>query len=223
LFELLPVVEIDPGNLSKFLSVRRFSDKVVYKVQFNKPDLYQPRSRGKQFDGEEFAKHPERYVARFEQFIPHLTMIVNGIYWEPEYPPLVTRRYIQTLFRRHRHPRLRVIGDITCDIEGSIELTVKATTSLNPVYVFHADTGVPLDGWEGRGPVVLAVDKLPAELPREASESFGSALLPFVPLLAQTRFDRSFERLDLPPEFRHALIAHRGALLPKFSYLSEHL
>lgn len=223
LFDLLPVVEVEPRNLTKFLSARRFSDKVVYRVQFHKPDLYRSRSRGKPFDNEEFAAHPERYVAKLDQFIPHLTMIINGIYWEPGSPRLVTRRFIHALFKRYRRPRLRVIGDITCDIDGSIEITVKATDSLNPVYVFDPETGTPRDGWEGRGPVVLAVDKLPTELPREASESFGAALLPFVPELARARFDRPFEMLDLPPEFRHALITHRGTLLPKFTYLAKHL
>ncbi len=221
LFELLPTVEIEPDQLQHFVRAGRFSDRVLYKVQFQKSDMFRHRTPRRKFDVEHFHKHPEAYVNRFERFVPDLTMIINGIYWEPQFPRLLTKKFMKTLYKREPHPRLRVIGDITCDIDGSIELTVKETDARNPVYVYEPLSGTVHDGWEGNGPVVLAVDKLPAELPREASESFGNALMPFVPELATARFSRPINDLVVPEEFRRAIIAHRGALSARFSYLKK--
>jgi alpha-aminoadipic semialdehyde synthase len=150
-------------------------------------------------------------------------MLVNGIYWEPRYPRIVTKRAIKNLFAKERKPRLRVIGDITCDIDGSVQLTVKETNQENPVYVFEAATGKIKDGVRGRGPVVLSVDKLPTELPFEASLTFGGALLPFVPALARMDYSRPVRMDALPPEFRNALIVRHGALTKPFHYLKKHL
>lgn len=221
LFDLLPTVEIDPDALQAFIRSGRFSDRVLYKVQFQKADMFQHKTSGRRFDVEHFHKHPELYASRLERSVPHLTMIINGIYWEPGFPRLLTKKFMKALYKRDSHPRLRVVGDITCDIDGSIELTVKETDARNPVYVYDPLSGRVHDGWKGRGPVILAVDKLPAELPREASESFGNALMPFVPELAAARFSRPINDLVIPEEFRRAIIAHRGALSARFSYLRK--
>jgi alpha-aminoadipic semialdehyde synthase len=63
------------------------------------------------------------------------------------------------------------------------------------------------------------VDKLPTELPREASAAFGASLSPLVPVLAATDFAAPFEELALPPELKRAVIAHKGMLTPAFAYL----
>jgi alpha-aminoadipic semialdehyde synthase len=67
------------------------------------------------------------------------------------------------------------------------------------------------------------VDNLPTELPREASASFGEALLPFIPPLARCDFSRPLSELDLPPELSIAIIAHQGQLTPEFEYLKQYL
>jgi alpha-aminoadipic semialdehyde synthase len=148
-------------------------------------------------------------------------VVVNGIYWEPRFPRLVTAGEVRSLYAGGASPRLRVIGDITCDIGGSVEVTVKETNLTEPVFVYDPASGKIADGWQGRGPVVMAVDKLPAELPREATEFFGDALEPFVPRLSGADFSLPADRLDVPAEFRRALIAHRGELTPEFSYLYD--
>ncbi len=222
LFDLLPTVELRPEELHKFFLAGRFLDKVVYKVRFQKPDMFRHK-RNQPFNAREFQEHPERYTNRFEQFVPYLSVIINGIYWEPRFPRLVTKRFIKGLYVEDPRQRLRVIGDITCDIGGSIELTVKETDATNPVYVYEAKTGAIRDGWEGRGPVVLAVDKLPAELPREASESFGKGLMPYVPALASANFKKPAELIRIPKEFKKAMIIHNGKLRPSFRYLKKDL
>ena len=69
------------------------------------------------------------------------------------------------------------------------------------------------------GPVILAVDKLPTELPREASAAFGASLEPYVPALAAADFTVPFEQLALPGDLKRALIAHEGKLTPAYAYL----
>ncbi len=221
LFDLLPTAEIDADSLQQFVRSGRFSDRVLYKVTFRKSDLFRHRKTGKPFDAGHFQKYPEDYTRKFEQYVPYLTMLVNGIYWEPRFPRLLTKKFMRAFYKKESGPRLKVIGDITCDIDGSIELTVKETDSRNPVYVYEPLTDTVRDGWKGKGPVVLAVDKLPAELPREASESFGNALIQFVPELAAANFAKSFKTLMIPEEFKKAMIVQRGRLRPDFSYLTK--
>jgi alpha-aminoadipic semialdehyde synthase len=135
----------------------------------------------------------------------------------------VSKESIRTLYTGSSQPNLRVIGDLGCDIEGAIECTVKCTESADPVFVFDPQTGEIRSGVDGTGPVVLAVDILPAELPREASEEFSATLAHFVPALARADFSVPFEHLDLPQELLRAVIVHRGELTPDFRYLEAHL
>jgi len=222
IFDLLPTQELQPEDLPSFFKRGVFSDRKLYKVQFRKPDMFAPRKPGAGFDNTEFREAPDRYRSIFRTFLPFLTVLINGIYWEPAYPRLVTKKAIRKLYGSGR-PRLRVIGDITCDVDGSIELTVRTTDAEHPVFTYEAMTGEVTDGWKGQGPVILAVDKLPTELPREASSSFGDALVPFVPQLAAADYSASGRKLDVPAEFRRALVAHRGRLAPSFEYLKQFL
>ncbi len=120
-------------------------------------------------------------------------------------------------------PKLRVLGDITCDVGGSIEANVGATSPGDPVYVYDVRTGEARLGVVGRGPVVMAVDNLPCEFPREASEHFGDSLLRFVPALSRCDWDAPLEDLALPPELKKAVVVHRGQLTPGFHYLEAAL
>ena len=185
--------------------------------------MYRPRLAGLRFSLEEFRRKPANYVGQLKEFLPYLTLLVNGIFWEPGVPRLLTKSFARTLYRRRPAPSLRVIGDITCDIRGSIELTVATTDSTDPVFVYNPETGQARRGWKGRGPVILAVDKLPTELPREASEAFGAQLMPFVGQLARTDFRRALSKLSIPPEFRSAVILHRGKLTPQYNHLRNPL
>ncbi len=104
---------------------------------------------------------------------------------DPEIPEVHHQAFPEKLFAGDARPRLRVIGDITCDIDGSIECTVKATDSENPVYVYDPFEDKAIPGFEGRGPAVLAVYNLPAELPLESSTYFSGKLKEYVPALAE--------------------------------------
>ena len=145
-------------------------DKVVYKEQ----DMVEPIDPAQPFELQDYYAHGERYQSRFAPHLPLLTVLVNGTYWDERYPRLVTKDRLRAMWSHEATPRLRVIGDLGCDIEGAIECTLKCTEPSDPVYVYDPVDGTIVSGVDGKGPVVLAVDILPAELPREASEAFSS-------------------------------------------------
>ncbi len=222
-FDLLPYEKIAPKELNAFMAAGRFSDKQLYKVVFKEEDIVVPIKATESFDLDAYYRHPGRFKGRFEQYLPHMTVLINCIYWEEKYPRLVTKAWLRSEWNEGAWPRLRVIGDITCDIEGSIECTVEATEPDRPVFTYIPSNGDIVYGWEGEGVVVMAVDTLPAEVPREASLSFGEMLLPYVAGLASTDFSLPFDELALGDVLKHSIIAHRGGLTEKYQYLAEYL
>jgi saccharopine dehydrogenase (NAD+, L-lysine-forming) len=219
----LPVVEISPDQIAAVAQGDDASRRVLYKAVFKEEHMVEPVSSDDRFELQDYYQHPEKYRSRFETCLPYLSILVNAIYWDTMYPRLVTRDYVRRAYGGGRSPRLKVIGDISCDVEGAIEVTVKSTEPDEPVFVYDPETGQATDGYEGRGPVVMAVDILPSELPREASIDFSRVLGAYVPAIARADFTAPFERLDLPPEIKHAVILHQGRLTPAYRYLQEFL
>ncbi len=213
----LDPIDVAPEQLAecsphpgRFLRVR-FEEE-----HFAEPNGVEP------FSKERYYEYPETMRGVFsERYLPHLTVLVNAIYWDERYPRLVTKRDIKELYRNDAQPRLQVIGDVSCDIEGSIEITHKATTPDQPIYTYDADRDSSTFGLEGRGPTVMAVDILPTELPREASAAFSSALAPLVPELARHDFRTGIEGLS--GVLRRAVVVDRGRLSPDYAYLAEYL
>ena len=228
--DLLPIVEIEPEDVaplvegSDYAALRQAQDtaNAIYKVVFKEEHTVEPISPKDRFELQDFYDHPEKYRGKFESYVPYLTLIVNCIYWEENYPRLVTNEYLKQLYGAGQ-PRLRVIGDISCDIEGAIECTVRSTEPDEPVFVYNPFTGEATDGYEGEGPVVMAVDILPSELPRDASVDFSAVLQEFIPAIAKADFSVPFEQLELPLEIKRAVIAYHGELTPDYRYIEEFL
>jgi hypothetical protein len=217
----LPTREVKPENLgSKFEDP---SPHCFYQTTFREEDLVEPTAKAGAFNLQDYYDHPEDYRSVFDPYLPQLTVLMNCNYWDERYPRLVTKKQLRKMWSGDTPPRLRVIGDLGCDIEGSVECTLKCTEPSDPIYVYDPIEGTISSGVDGAGPVVLAVDILPAELPREASEEFSSTLASFLPALAQADFDVPFSELALPPELLGAVIAHRGELTPDYAYIEEHL
>ena len=219
ILDALPIIELDPADVADVAQDSQASRHHIYKVVFKEEHMVEPISPDERFGLHDYYHHPGKYGGVFARYLPHPTILVNAIYWAPQYPRLVTKADLKELFAGEETPRLRVIGDISCDVEGAIEATVKSTDPGNPVYVYHPDSGETTDGHEGKGPVIMAVDILPSELPREASSDFSHVLLEFIPALAQADFAVSFDELELPPAIKRAVIAHRGELAPGYRYL----
>lgn len=223
ILDLLPVEEIRPVDLLRNSGFLQSPDRSpIAKVVFREEDTVLRLDRSVPFDLQEYYNHPERYRAAFERYLPKLHVLVNCIYWESTYPRLIAKDAIRRLFAAGP-PTLRVIGDISCDVEGSVETTVKATEPDDPVYVYLPAEDRAISGVEGAGPVVMAVDILPSELPREASTYFSQTLKGFVPAIVAADYSCDFETLDLPGELKRAVIAYRGSLTPEYRYLEKHL
>ncbi len=222
ILDLLPVVEVEPKDVASLAQGSDYARNVIYKAVFKEEHTVEPISPHDHFELQDYYDHPEKYRGKFESYVPHLTMIVNCIYWAEKYPRLVTKEYLKQLYRAGQ-PRLRVIGDISCDIDGAIECTLRSTEIDEPVFVYHPVTGEATDGYEGEGPVVMAVDILPAELPRDASVDFSGVLTRFIPPIARADYTAPFEQLALPPEIKRAVIAHQGKLTPDYRYIEQFL
>lgn len=217
----LPVKEITPEKLLTLHQRKKLPDNLIYKVVFKEEDLVE-RIDGTPFDLQDYYTHPENYRGKFEQYLPYISVLINCVYWDPKYPRLVTKQAIKKLFANGR-PKLTVIGDISVDVEGSIECTLKPATIEKPIYIYDPETETISDGHDKDGMLVMAVDILPAELPRDASESFGEVLINFVKPIADADFDELFEDLDLPRAIKKALILHNGELTPEYTYLEKYL
>jgi alanine dehydrogenase len=218
-YDLLPVQEITPEEV---LTQATAPDR-CYKVVYREQHLVKPATAGATFDLQEYYEHPDRYEADFFPRVAPLTLLINCIYWEPRYPRLLDRTQLADLYGTATPPHLRVIGDITCDIDGSVACTTRATTPEAPIYVYDPQTGETHDGVEGRGPVVLAVDFLPCELPVDASRHFSGALRPFIADLARADLSQPLVQSGLPPELLRATVVYQGELTESYSYLREHV
>lgn len=222
ILNLLPVQVVEPGDLAAITVRSDAARDLIYGATFREEHMVTPRDGLQPFDCQRYYDCPDNFRPIFEQFLPHLTVMINGIYWDARYPRLVTKEGLRRLAETGPL-RLQVIGDISCDIEGSVEITMKTTDPGQPVFVYDPLTGNVQDGYEGEGVVVMAVDILPSELPRDASESFSTALLAYIPAIAAADYNVPFEELALPPEIKRAVIAHRGQLTPPYQYLQRYL
>lgn len=219
---LLPVKEISPEKLLTLKNRKKLPDNIIYKVVFKEEHLMKPIRANEKFDLRHYYANPENYKSQFEQYIPHLTLLMNCMYWDARYPRIVTKDYLEKLFSKGR-PKLTVIGDITCDPDGSVECTHKGTHIEDPLFVYNPVTREPKMGYQTDGMLVMAVDILPSELPRDSSSGFGDALLHFVKPIANADYDLPFEDIDLPRAIKKALILHKGELTPDYEYLKDHV
>ena len=220
ILDILPVKEISPNEINKVYE--NFSNKLIYKVVFKEQDMVEPLSPNDKFELQDYYSHPEKYQSVFEKYVSKLTILMNCIYWEAKYPRLVTKDFLKKNYS-NKDFHLQVIGDISVDINGAIEFTMKATSPDNPVFIYNPLTDTIRDGYAGEGIVVMAVDNLPCELPRDSSREFSSAISPFVPDIINADFTYDFENLNLPPEIKRAVVLYDGKLTPRYQYMEKFL
>ncbi len=220
--DLLPTIEITPEDLLDLRKSGKFSNKKVYKIVFKEEDLSEPIDPNHKFNLSDYYNHPEKHKNQFEKYPEHLTILMNCMYWDDNYPRIISKDFIEKIYA-NKELKLKVIGDVTCDPDGSIEFTHKGTVIQDPVFVYDPTNREPTMGFEGVGITVMAVDILPSELPRESSLSFGEALHRFIPAIAGADYGQDFESLKLSTEIKRALILHQGELTPDYQYIEEYL
>ncbi len=218
----LPVTELAPEELpGLFAPGAAANPHTVYKVVL-KEQHQAERIDGAPFVLDDYYQNPEQYRGIFERWVPYLSVLVNCIYWDERYPKLLTRRFLQELHGQKRL-RLLAVGDITCDIDGSIEMTTQATNQESPALRWDPAADQVTREVSGPGVGILAVDNLPAELPRDATRHFGESLKPYMAALSAIDPGVAFDTASLPPELRKAVIVWNGKLTPDYQYLEEYL
>lgn len=222
IFDCLPLEHLEPENLAGFIHDKKGRHDRIYLTVFKEEHLAKNKS-GEPFDLQEYYKHPENFESQFEQYLPHISILVNAIYWDKRYPRFVTWENLKRLYEKQQKPKLCAIADITCDINGSIECNVKVSDSGRPAYLVNPITHSIADGHKGDGIVMLAIDNLPCELPRDSSQFFSRQLRPFLPNILKADYSQPLEASGLLPELQKAVIVYNGKLTQAYRYLEEYL
>jgi hypothetical protein len=184
-------------------------DEPVYTQLLSKDMFY--KDGQEEWDGADYHAHPELYHSAFYPFTKCADVFINGIYWDKRIPTFFTAAQMA-----ESDFKIKVIGDITCDIapDSSVPSTLRASTIAHPYYGYDPTTGAECAPYEPEGIDIMAIDNLPNELPRDASEDFGNMLM-----------SRVIPRL-LSPSSRTldaATIAIDGRLNSPYEYLREYV
>lgn len=198
----LNIMEVEPEDFLK----GGFKSTVYTQLWIH--HLYE-RISDKGFEKQEFHSDPDLYTGIFSPYSKVSDLMVNCIYWDPRAPLFFTKQEMrQTGFS------IVTIADITCDIDGSVPATLRATTIDDPVMGYDPVTESEMEPFQPSSIDIMSIDNLPNELPRDASRDFGSMLI-----------DNVIDELIAGngPIIEKATIAINGTLGPKFKYLQDYL
>ncbi len=174
-------------------------------------DVYTKRKDKAPFSFDHFFQNPDQYKSNFKTFTKATDVLIMAAFWNPKAPRLFSLEEV-----KDQSFRIRVIADITCDIDGSVPTTIRSTTIEDPVYDYDLQNFMELEAFSDEEQLsVMAIDNLPNELPRDASESFGEQLVEFVLPDLLMGYNQ--------PIIKNAIIAEDGDLTPKFEYLRDYL
>jgi len=198
--------------------IKRVDPEQYLFQQFDEPvysqidvDVYTKRKDGSTFSYDHFFKNPGSYKSNFKTFYKTTDMLIMAAYWDPQAPRLFELKAV-----KDEAFKIRVIADITCDIDGSVPTTTRPTTIDDPAYDLNLQTFEEMKAFSNEGNLsVMSIDNLPNELPRDASESFGEQMIQYVLPDLVTDFDQ--------PVIKKATIAENGGLTPNFEYLRDYL
>ncbi|MEE4114601.1 MAG: NAD(P)-dependent oxidoreductase [Marinilabiliaceae bacterium] len=197
-------VQVSPRD---FLT-KNFDVPVV--CQLN-PGDYVKHVDGKKFDLRHFFENPKEYVSAFKPYTEVADIYIAAHFWDPDSPKFITGADL-----KDEKFNISVIADVSCDIDGPIASTLRATTIADPFYGYNRTTGKEEPAFKKEGNItVMSVDNLPGELPRDASSDFGEQLTEYVlPDLIFGRKDGMIKR---------ATICENGELTDDYKYLTGYL
>lgn len=193
----------------------------LYGVMVDQSDLVKKTGGGEEpFDVKHYRCNPSEYESTFAANVaPVSNVIVNGIYWDERYPRLLTKAEMTDLYKQG-HKSLFAVGDISCDVNGSIEFLQHTTTIDKPFFSWNPVTNKEMDDINADSVAIMGVDILPTELSVESSKHFGDALLPLLKQLIVDGYNQDgHDYEELPPELANACIARDGSLTPNFQYI----
>ncbi|NOZ48248.1 MAG: alanine dehydrogenase [Chlorobi bacterium] len=172
------------------------------------PWHYTKRKDGSAFDLEHFFNNPHEYESTFKPFTKVTDMFIACHFWDPKSPVFITKDDM-----REDDFRIKVIADVSCDVDGPIASTIRASTIANPIYGYNPITEKEDEPYAKGNITVMAVDNLPGELPRDSSVDFGNGLI-----------DKVFPSIfgeDTDEIIHRASITINGKLNSHFAYLQD--
>ena len=204
-------------EILEHIGIRKVGAKELLLQYFDEPvftvlstEEYYRRKTDGGYERQEFYSHPEKYESHFLKYAEVSDILMAAAYWDPKAPKLFKMEDI-----RSEEFSISVIADITCDIDGSIPTTVKSSSILNPIYDIDRESFEVLPAFGKQTSIsVMAIDNLPTELPRNASEDFGSQLIQH--LIPELLKEES-KTLD------KATIAKEGDLTIEFIFLNDYV
>ncbi len=173
-------------------------------------DWYNKHKEGKTFDFQEFFKHPERFEGDFEKFTKVADIYIAGHFYGQGAPYIYTKDHVQA-----PDNKIKVVGDISCDINGPVVTTIKASTIDNPIYGYDPNTGQETDYKTKHAIACMTVDNLPNEIARDASEGFGKSF--------EKHIIPSFFNNDKDGVLQRAQMTRNGKLTERFKYLQDYV
>ena len=203
--EILDAMKIKEVSIDNYLG--KIYSEPVY-VQIDVLD-YNKRKDGKQSDKEDFYQHPTEYISDFGRFTKVSDIFMAGHFYANDAPVILTREMLEA-----NDCRIKVVADISCDVNGPIACTIKASTIADPFFGYLPKENIEVPYTHPAAIVVMSVDNLPCELPKDASEGFGEMFMEHViPAFFNGDKDGILER---------AKITQNGQLTERFKYLQEY-
>ena len=201
------------------MGIRKVTPSKLLSATYDEPVFAQLSSRdyhvhaeGKEFNRIEFFEFPEKYQSSFLDYAREADILIAAAFWDPNAPVLFTRHDVLK-----NDFSIKVIADITCDIEGSIPSTKKPSTIDDPIYDYDPTTDQIAPALAEEGNItVMAVDNLPCELPRDASNDFGTELINNV-------LPNLLGDVDKDDTIKRATITKKGELTENYKYLQGYV
>ncbi|HLA54585.1 MAG TPA: NAD(P)-dependent oxidoreductase [Flavobacterium sp.] len=203
--EILDGIKIKQISISDYLT--KNYDGPVY-TQLDVLD-YNKRIDGQVLDNKDFYHNPTDYISDFGRFTKVSDIFMAGHFYGNDAPVILTRNMLQSVDNK-----IKVVADISCDVEGPIASTLRSSTIAEPLYGYLPIEDREVDMFHPAAIVVMAVDNLPCELPKDASEGFGEMFMEHViPAFFNGDKDGILER---------AKVTENGKLTERFKYLQEY-
>ena len=204
--EILDAIKIKEVSVENYLT-KNYSQPVY--TQIDVLD-YNKRKDGQVLDFTDFYKNPKEYVSDFEKFTKVTDIFIAGHYYANESPMILSQEMLQS-----KDCQIKVVADISCDVNGPIACTLRSSTIAEPLYGYLPNENKEVDVFHPAAIVVMAVDNLPCELPKDASEGFGEMFMEHV--------IPAFFNGDKDGILQRAKITEKGKLTPRFSYLQDYV
>ncbi|AWG23178.1 alanine dehydrogenase [Flavobacterium faecale] len=203
--EILEEIKIKEVAPDHFLT-KKYAQSVF--TQLAVSDYYKHKE-GNAFDFLDFKENPSAHESDFEKYSQVAEMYVSGHFHAPGSPEILSREMLQS-----KNSNIKVIGDISCDIDGPIASTIRSSTVDEPFYGYLPSENKEVDVFHPAAIVVMAVSNLPSELPRDASVGFGEMFIQHIM--------PAFFNEDKDGILECAQITQKGKLMPRFTFLEEY-